>query len=283
MEDKMMEKAAVINEKKSAGAEKLIKALLVVSAVVLGLGSIWVISYLFGNGLKAIFNNYWVLRFVHQLIQALVCLAFIFIYRKQKVLKCSAEGMKEGLICGAAWMIMLLIALADLFLIQMTEPGLHFIRWWEIALLILQCVLIGLFEEGVFRGIATELSFDLFGTDTKKNAKLAIAFTSFLFGVVHLVNAFQPEVSLKAAALQGFAAFGSGLVYGAIYYRSKRSIWPCVIFHAIQDFAAFIASGALHGVTQEEAIGSTGPIQAVTSILFVIWFFYLLREQPDQE
>ena len=279
----MMEKAAVMNEKKSMVSEKLIKALLVVSAVVLGLGSILVISYLFGDGLNAVFTNYWVLRFVHQLILALVCLAFIFIYRKQKALKCSAEGMKEGLICGAAWMIMLAIALADLFLNQMKDPGLSFISWWETAFLILQCVLIGLFEEGFFRGIATELSFELFGTDTKRNAKLAIAFTSFLFGAVHLINAFQPEVSLKAAALQGFSAFGCGLVYGAIYYRSKRSIWPCVIFHAIQDFAAFIASGALHGVTQEEAIGSTGPVQAVTSILFIIWFFYLMREQPDQE
>ena len=279
----MMEKAAIMNEKKSAGYEKLIKGLLVVSAIALGLGSIFIVSYLFGDGLKAVFSNYWVLRFVHQLIEAIIGLALIFIYRKQKALRCSAEGLKEGLICGAAWLTMLLIALADLFLNQMTDSGLKFISWWEIALLILQCALIGLFEEGVFRGIATELSFELFGTDTKKNAKLAIAFTSFLFGAVHLVNALQPEVSLKAAALQGFAAFGCGLVYGAIYYRSDRSIWPCVIFHAIQDFAAFIASGALRGVTQEEAIGNTGITQAVSSILFIIWFCYLMREQPERE
>ncbi|MBR6256007.1 MAG: CPBP family intramembrane metalloprotease [Lachnospiraceae bacterium] len=277
-----MKNVAVMTNNKSTVSEKLIKVLCVILAIVLGLGSVLIISRLFGGSLKAVFPNYWARQFVDQLIMAIIGLALIFIFRKQKVLKFTAEGMKEGLICGAAWTVMLLLAVANLFLNQMSEPGLHLISWWEISFLVLQCLLIGLFEEGVFRGVATELSLELFGDEKKSNARLAIAFTSFLFGAVHLINAFQPEVSLKAASMQGIAAFGGGLVYGAIFYRSQRCIWPCVIWHALQDLAAFTAGGSLFGVTQEEAIGNTGFGQAALSILFIIWFFYLMREQETE-
>ena len=182
-----------------------------------------------------------------------------------------------------AWILIPLIAIANILVDLRDTPDLQMIKGWEIALLMLQCVLIGVFEEGIFRGVATELSFEVFGVKTKKQARFAIAFVAFLFGAMHLINALHPQVSLKAAAFQAFSAGCLGLVFGAIFYRSGRTLWPCVIFHALQDASAFVASGALYGVSQEEAIGKTGVTQAVYSVLFFVWFLYLMREQGDED
>ena len=100
---------------------------------------------------------------------------------------------------------------------------------------------------------------------------------------MHLTNAISPQISLKAAAMQAISVFWMGLVFGAICYRSGRTIWASVLIHAILDFSAFVASGILFGITQEEAIGATGRGEAITSVIYVIWFLYLMRSHRDEE
>ena len=251
-------------------------------AIGLGIGSGLAVSLLFGDRLNNMIPNYWILQLVNELITTVIGTVLICIYRKTRVLRSSAENMKEGLICGAAWIIIPVLAVLNLLTDLRDIPDAQLIKWWEITALVLQCILIGFFEEGVFRGIATELSFELFGDDNKKNTRLSIAFASFLFGAVHLINALHPEISIKAAAMQAVSAFAIGLTFGAIYYRSGRTIWPCVIFHAIQDLSAFVIKGSLFGVTQEDAIGDTGIGQVIYSVLFVVWFLYLTREQESE-
>ena len=257
------------------------KGMMILFAVAFGIGCSILIMSLFGKQLRILFPNYFALEFVSQLISVLIGFLMIFLLRKQRVFSVTANGMKEGLACGAPLVVAPILAIANLAIDLRDVPDLQLIRGFEIALLLFQCLLIGLFEEMIFRGIALELSFEIFGTQTKKQAKLAIAFVSFLFGAMHMINAIHPALSVKAAAFQAFSAFGLGLVFGAIYYRSGRSILPCVILHAVQDASAFVASGTLYGVTQEEAIGNTGIGQAVFSILFIAWFFYLMREREE--
>ena len=100
---------------------------------------------------------------------------------------------------------------------------------------------------------------------------------------MHLINAIHPEITFKAALMQAISVAGIGLVFGAIYYRSERMLWPCVVYHAIQDASGFAASGTLYGVTQKEAIGSMGIGQILYSLLFLVWFFYLMRDQQEEE
>ena len=101
--------------------------------------------------------------------------------------------------------------------------------------------------------------------------------------LIIVTNAISPQISLKAAAMQAISVFWMGLVFGAICYRSERTIWASVLIHAILDFSAFVASGILVGITQEEAIGATGRGHAITSVIYVIWFLYLMRSHRDEE
>ncbi len=279
-----MEKRSLVKKEiPVTGKEGLVKGALILFAILFGVGGSIVLSFLFGKQLKEMFSNYFVLRFVSESISAILGLLLVFAFRKQKVLKASSKGMKEGLICGAAWVLLPILVLANMTMDLRDMPDLQFVRGWEILLLLLQCVLIGFYEECIFRGIALELSFELFGAETKKQAKRAIFVVASLFGATHLINAFHSEITLTAAIMQAISAMGLGLVFGAIFYRSERNIWPCVIFHAIQDASAFIMSGALYGVSQESAIGKTNVSQVLYSLLFVAWFFYLMREQTDEK
>ena len=276
-----MEKNLSMGNREMNGIQKMAKVAMIILTVTFGIGSGILISRLFGGQLKMLFPNYFALEFVSQLISVIIGFLMVILLRKQKVFSFSGNDVKEGLACGAPLIVVPLLAIANLAIDLRDVPDLQLIRGWEIALLMLQCLLIGLFEEMIFRGIALDLSFEIFGTQTKKQAKLAIIFVSFLFGAMHMINAIHPDVSVKAAAFQAFSAFGLGLVFGAIFYRSGRSIWPCAILHAVQDASAFVARGTLYGVTQEEAIGSTGISQAVYSVLFIVWFLYLMREREE--
>ena len=255
----------------------------IILTVLIGIGSTMVISRLFGEGLKALFPDYYALQFVYQAISVAVGLILVFVFHKKSALKIRAEGMKEGLICGLPWIVMILLTVVHFISSLKDHVSDNMISPWQILLFMAQCILIGVSEELIFRGSATELAFDIFGADTLKSAKLSIAFTSFIFGAMHLVNAINPEISFFAAAMQAVSAFCVGLVFGALYYRSGRSIWPSVVYHALQDACAFIISGALYGVSQEESIGGIGIGQILPSILFLIWFFYLMRDRSREE
>lgn len=263
--------------------KKLKKLAEIVLAIGLGVGGSKLIAWLFGKALKAAFPNYFVLEFVMQLISAAIGLGLIFLFRKEKVLKFSGKDFKEGLACGAP--ILVIVALSAVSLIPgLSGAGGHqMIRWWEILLLALQCILIGFYEEAIFRGIVQELSFEIVGGDTLNKARTSIAMATFFFAVLHLKNAISPQISLKAAAMQAISVFWLGLVFGAICYRCGRTIWASVLIHAILDFSAFVASGILFGITQEEAIGATGSDQAISSVIYVIWFLYLMRSRRDEE
>ena len=281
----MMEKEFAMEKKENeiTGMQKLGKGMLVILAIAFGVGGSILVGLLFGKPVKALFPNRFVQEFVLEALSAVLALVLIFLFQEKKVLKFSAEGMAEGTYCGMAWILFPLIAVGGVIFDLLNETGLQMISGGEITVLFLQCVMIGIFEEFVFRGVAQELAFELFGSENKKQARRAIVLVAFLFGAMHLINALQPEITIQAALMQAISVFGVGLVYGAIFYRSGRCIWPCVIFHALQDASAFVASGVLFGTTQEQAIGNTSLSQAIYSLLFVAWFIYLMRERHEEE
>lgn len=270
-------------ENGTKGSENFKKGALAIWAIVLGFGGSMLLSLLFGKPLMKIFPNSYIFEFVMQLIGSLFALVLIFAYQKQRALRFSATGMKEGMICGMAWIVIPIMAVLGIWFDVKNVQDIQWIQGWEMTFLFLQCALIGLFEELIFRGIVLELFFEMFGSGTNKKARRAIAVSAIVFGAIHLVNAIQPEITFMAALMQAISVTGIGLVFGAIYYRSGRTLWPCVIFHAIQDASAFVVSGALYGVTQEEAIGSTSLGQVIYCVLFVVWFFYLMRDQKEEE
>jgi len=96
------------------------------------------------------------------------------------------------------------------------------------ALMIISAVLLGpVVEELVFR----KSIFGLFNND-----KVALVVSSLLFGSVHLLT----EESVIHALINGLSYIVLGLVFGLIYIKNNKNIWPPIIVHVISNTIAIL-------------------------------------------
>ena len=79
---------------------------------------------------------------------------------------------------------------------------------------------------------------------------------SVIFGSTHVLNAMSPDISFGAAAIQAASAIMSGLIFGAIYYRTHKCIWFNVLLHGMYDGLLLIAGGIFAGKSATKLIGS---------------------------
>lgn len=107
------------------------------------------------------------------------------------------------------------------------------------------CLLVGVFEELLFRGI-------LFGTlkdqlkDRRNGLIVAAIVSSVLFGLAHFtgISGFETHPTREIARFVQACAFG--LVMCAVYMRAK-SLWPAALVHAVYDLLALWPSAFVLG------------------------------------
>ncbi len=101
----------------------------------------------------------------------------------------------------------------------------------------IMALLIGLFEETLFRGVL------LHGLRQAMTVGWAIIASGLLFGLFHVVNAVVGQ-NWPLTAIQMAGATGLGLFFAAITVQA-RSIWPAITLHALWDAFALSAPAAL--------------------------------------
>lgn len=106
----------------------------------------------------------------------------------------------------------------------------------QYIILLIFTVAVGFNEEIYFRGLALKAM-------EEKGIKKAIIWTSIVFGVLHLANAFNGK-SVLYLVLQMFFAFLVGFVLSEIVSISK-SLWVVIIWHAAHDYISSITGDAL--------------------------------------
>ena len=256
------------------------KILAIVFSLFMGNGLLIALQAVFPTQIKAILptnGNY--RSFVVEVIGALITMGLIFLFKKTNVLKITGKGLGTGLFCGLPLLItytlMILLSLLDL-------PGKTLLPTLELVLVISRWFLIGLAEEGLFRGVVQELFMDIFGSKTRKGVMLSIICTATVFGLNHLQNLLA-GVSLTFVLIQVANAIALGLVLGAITYRSGRSILPVVLIHALIDGASFINSGMLWGASDVQSINGLDLKSLVLVPIFVGIFIFLMRDSKTPE
>lgn len=137
---------------------------------------------------------------------------------------------------------------------------------------LLLCTFVGIAEEFMCRGWIQNEFIERFG-DNKKNIILSIVFSSLIFGLMHITNAFGGQ-DLFSTILQIVQATAFGVLLGSIYYKTKN-IWAVVFIHAFFDFAIFMGDVNLikDCTTLAPTLGTT--IAAWIST-FLISLFYIL-------
>ncbi|MDG1418585.1 MAG: CPBP family intramembrane metalloprotease [Maricaulis sp.] len=137
---------------------------------------------------------------------------------------------------------------------------------------IVAVILIGISEEGLFRGIVYRA---LAGT----NLWLKAAITSVAFGSVHLLGLWTDLDPAIVLAQSAFAA-SVGLVLFNVRL-SAGSVWTAIFLHALFDATAIIPSGGIGEMLADPAV--LVPQMLVMTAVFLLWggvsLFFLSRKQ----
>lgn len=255
--------------------KNLLKILSIAFSLFMGNGLLLAIKAIFPAQVNAIFpsnGNY--RSFVVEVISALISIGLIILFKKTDVLKFKGKSFGTGLICGLpliiTYSLLMIVGLANL-------PGKSLIPAAEIAAVAITWFLIGVAEEGLFRGVIQELFMDIFGANTRKGVILSIVCTGTLFGLCHFQNLLA-GVELPFVLVQAASAIASGLMFGAIAYRSGRSILPGMLIHSLIDAASFTYSGMLWGASEADSVNALDVRSLIMIPVFVGIFIFLMRK-----
>lgn len=105
----------------------------------------------------------------------------------------------------------------------------------KLLLLFTTTMLVGIAEEGMFRGYI--LNFIEKKLDTKK----ALFYSSIFFGLLHSVN-FLAGQKISITMVQVVLTAIIGYVLGTIYLRSNRNLILVIVLHGLYDFLYFSSS-----------------------------------------
>ena len=152
-----------------------------------------------------------------------------------------------------------------------TQP-LHFV------LLGLYCLLVGFFEEVLFRGVFFGLLAGVFER-THKGLLFTYLISSFAFGAIHLLNVFQ---SGGAAVLQAGYSILTGGLFAFVWIKTKNILFPALI-HAVYNFC-----GLLYTKDVGLGLGSvidlpTGVMMAVIAVICGVFVLISVWKYPNNE
>jgi len=137
--------------------------------------------------------------------------------------------------------------------------------------IVVLCLLVGLAEEYIFRGILVSLFLKLL----HNNAFGAVIGSSIMFGLIHLMNL----KSLPIGYVSGQVIFAAavGLLFGTIYVKT-RNLLIVILLHAFRDmFPMFSDKLMAESAQMKFSIDSL----YVIGVLFLIALFISYRQLKD--
>ena len=142
------------------------------------------------------------------------------------------------------------------------------------------CLLVGFFEECVFRGVVFSFLANTFSND-KKGFLMTYVISSVVFGTVHLLNIFSGANPLATILQVGYSTLTGGLF--AFAFIKTKNILFAALTHSIYNFCGLY-------FTSTQGLGSgvifdfpTGLIMAIVSILVGGFVLYSVWKYPEEE
>lgn len=129
----------------------------------------------------------------------------------------------------------------------------------ETICLLSSCLLTGLFEEVLCRGLIQNILEEGFTAQGKSQLK-AIVISSLIFSVLHFANLIEKPYFIVGTIGQVVYTFALGMMLGIVYAKT-HSLVSVILLHAIFNFLGF-------GI--DLFVKTTGPAPAVDASLFSI-------------
>lgn len=196
-----------------------------------------------------------------EFIWVLFAIPIIVLFKNKYIFQQKREKFFNTLLqTWPIWIFSIIYLINFIFKISLKE-----ISILEVIALILYTFLIGVFEEIICRGWIQNEFIERFG-NTRKKVILSITISSFIFGLMHIMNFIAGQELIPTIA-QIISATIAGMAFGAIYYKTKN-IWSVIFLHAFWDFAIFFGE-----INVSTTCITGNPIEAFSIFIGV---FYLL-------
>ncbi|WP_072775795.1 CPBP family intramembrane glutamic endopeptidase [Marivita hallyeonensis] len=181
-----------------------------------------------------------------------------------------APGWRASLLTLPYIALILLMVLAVYWSVyrQDDDFALTAAEWRAIWLASFVALVVGFFEELLFRGVL------LHGLRSKMPAIPAVLVAALVFGAFHFVNWVSGQ-PLDVTILQVISAAGGGVLYGALVLWTG-SLWPSIVMHGLWDAGVTLNQTMLK--TRESA-GASGGGAAETTEVTLSPFYALLSPE----
>lgn len=152
----------------------------------------------------------------------------------------------------------------------------------DVTLFLVYCIAVGLFEEGVFRGILIPFVASYFSKD-KKGLWLTLIISSAVFGGIHLFN-LAYGAGIGATLLQVCYSFLTGGMFAFILIKTKN-VFLCAFTHTVYNVAGLLCStdGLGAGVVFDLPTGICMGIVAVVVCIFVLISVHKYSKEEQAE
>lgn len=141
--------------------------------------------------------------------------------------------------------------------------------WSKIALLFVATMLVGIAEEGVYRG------YVLNKIDQKLGLKKALLYSSILFGLLHSVN-FLAGPTIGETVTQIILTTAMGYVFGVVYLKTNKNLLLVMALHGVYDFLVF------NFTYLADLNNSTRTNILIVPILLVLWVYSILAMKKQR-
>lgn len=221
-------------------------------------------------------NNKYGIDAIAEIFMALMVLVVVLRYGNSYIFTEKGDKLRNTLFIGGPLLIVAIISfVANIGNVFNAPIG-------NVINVIILSFAIGIAEEFLCRGWIQNEFIERYG-DNRKGVVLSILCASLIFGIMHYINLLSGQ-GLFETTLQVLQAVSSGLLFGAIYFRTKN-IWNTALLHGFYDLSLFLGEVALY----KDCTTVTSPDFAVrvygyfTSLLIVIVYtltaIYVLRKE----
>lgn len=178
------------------------------------------------------------------------------------------QALKKGWWLIASSFGLLLFGLVSVVI----SEGLQVADGWPFRLLttLVLCGAIGIFEEGMYRGLLLGGLLDVCGR-TRRGLFGAAIVSSVLFGMAHIEWwVLGPDMLLIAQAVLKIVQTGALAFFLAALVIRTGTIWGGALLHALDDFLLMFISIVLSGESLEVGYVSTGPDGLEIVVLYLV-------------
>lgn len=224
-------------------------------------------------------------RLAETIGRLLASIGIVLIYRR--ILDITSFGMQKqnllsGMLTGGFMFVVLVLNALD-SIGGLPENSIVMPSVYMIIIVIIEQIFVGIFEEFLFRGLVLNTLLAKMKHNGFKEKLVAIVVSSFLFGIVHLLNLFSEPQMINNTLAQVFYAVFIGIFLGALYLRTNN-IWVVAIYHALVDVVSELpgifcepAELAAVDISVSDALLSAG-----ANIVFVFVGLFLARKLKDE-